>query len=89
MVDRPVAGRLLGAHVAERAEQLARTRQADVRLRRGKAEVGHQNVALVIDEQVGRLHIAVHHAPLVGEMQRGRGLAADLGDSAVEAGPPR
>ena len=44
-IDDPLGQRLLGAHVAERAEQVAGQRQAGVALDAGQAEVGDPEVA--------------------------------------------
>ena len=53
---------LLGAHVAERAQQVAGHGQAGVVLELGQAEVGDPEVAAVVEQQVGRLDVAVDDA---------------------------
>ena len=61
--------RLLGAHVAHRAQNVARLRQALLFAATGQAEVGHPEFALIIEQQVRRLHIAMDNAVLVRRVQ--------------------
>ena len=85
-----LAGRLLGAHVAQRAEQVAGLRQAGVGVELGQAEVGDPDVAAAVDQQVGRLDVAVDDAELVGVLQRLGRLRRQPGDGAEEVrGPVR
>ena len=52
----------------------------------GEAEVGDAQAALVVEEEVGRLDVAVDEAPAVGVLERTGGLEADLpGLGRVEA----
>ena len=66
----PLRQRLLGAHVAERAQQVAGDRQAGVVLEPGQAEIGDPEVALDVQQEVGRLDVAVHDAELVRVVER-------------------
>ena len=87
-VDRAGAG-LLGAHVSRRAEQAVVVGQARVGQPASQAEVGDPDAPLGIDQQVGRLDVAVDHA-LVVCMREGVGrLEADLGDPAEVGRPAR
>ena len=73
---------LLGAHVAERAEEVAGHRHAGVLFDAGQAEVGDPEFAGVVDQQVGRLDVAVEDAVLVGVVEGFGGLDAEVGDGA-------
>ena len=68
--DHPLGQRLLGAHVAERAEQVAGHRQPGVALDAGQAEVGDPEVAARVDQQVRRLDVAVQDPLLVRVLER-------------------
>ena len=70
-----VGRRLLGAHVAQRAQQVAGRRQARIALEAGQAEVGDPQVPQGVDHQVRRLDVAVQHPLLMGVLQRLGGLA--------------
>ena len=61
---------LLGAHVAQGADEVSGRRHAGFTPDTGQAEVGDPQVAATIDQQVGRLHVAVHNAALVGVFER-------------------
>jgi len=65
--------RLLRRYVLRRAgEQFQRERCAAFRLEQfGDAEVGQIGVAVVIEQDVGRLHVAVDDAVAVGQRERG------------------
>jgi hypothetical protein len=66
-------GRLFGGHVAGGADNGARLRQALPTLDAlGQAEVGDVRLALRVQEDVGRLEVAVQDAALVREMDRPR-----------------
>ena len=70
-----VAGHLLGAHVAERAEELAGAGQAGGGQQVGVGGVGHAEVehlrlAGLIHQDVGRLEVAVDDALVVGVLHR-------------------
>ena len=93
-----VAPGLLGGHVAGRAHDLAGLGLARVDLEPlGQAEVGDLGGAVAVEQDVGRLEVAVHDAGLVrgvhGPGQRGHQLgrrAAGLGRplEAVGQAPP-
>ena len=80
--DHALGERLLGAHVAERAEQVAGHRHAGVLFDAGQAEVGDPELAGVVDQEVGRLDVAVEDAVLVGVVEGFGGLDAEPGDRA-------
>ena len=84
VVDRHALGqRLLRAHVTQRAHQVARHRQAGLAvLHVGQAEVGHPQLAAPVQQQVGRLDVAMDDAQLVGVVQRLGRLDAQLGHAA-------
>ena len=60
---------LLRAHVPHRPHHVAGPGQRRVRLASGQPEVRDPQLARVVQQQVGRLHVAVHDAMLVGAMQ--------------------
>ena len=82
--DDALGERLLGAHVAERAQEVAGHRHAGVGFDAREAEVGDPELAALpsIYEQVGRLDVAVEDAVLVGVVEGFGGLDAELGDGA-------
>ena len=57
-------------------------RHARVRFQAGQAEVGDPGFAALVEQDVGRLHVAVEDAVLVGVVQALRNFDADLGDAA-------
>jgi hypothetical protein len=82
----PFGQRLLGAHVAQRAHQVAGDGQPGVALDVGQAKVGDPEAAAAVQQQVGLLDVAVDDAQLVGVVQRLGRLDAQLGHAA-EVGP--
>ena len=72
---------LLGAHVCRRAHCHARFGQLVVtpRQRSRDAEVGHQCTAVLGEEDILRLDVAVHHTMLVGVFQRAGGFMQRCG----------
>ncbi len=67
----PVGQRLLGRHVAGRAEDHATLRQGGAPLDAlGQAEVGDVGLAPLVEEDVGRLEVAVQDAALVRVVHR-------------------
>ena len=76
--DAPGQG-LLGAHVAERAEQVAGEGQAVISLDLGQPEVGHPDVPLGVEEQVAGFDVPVEDAAGVGVVQRLGGLQGQAG----------
>ena len=84
----PVAS-LLGTHVARRAEQAVVVGEPRIGQAASQAEVGDPNVPLGVDQQVGRLDVAMNH-PLVMGVRQGIGrLKTDCGDPTKIGGPPR
>ena len=61
-------GRLLGTHVAQRAEDVAGTGDVEFGLHPGESEVGHPGLAAGIDEQIWRLDISMDDAHFMGMM---------------------
>ena len=82
----PLAPEPLGGHVAERAQDVAGVGQPLV-LALGQAEVGDPDDPRVVEQQVGRLDVAVDDAAGVGVGQPLRRLAADLGHAPEELSP--
>ena len=71
---RPAALRLLRREVVGGADDLAGAGQRHARRRPGDPEVGDLDDAVVGDQHVARLHVAVDEAGAVRDGQRGRGL---------------
>ena len=70
MIDRQRFVDLLGCHVVRRAHCLTGAGQhRDLSDELGQAEVGDLHLALRVDQDVLRLHVAVHHALAVGVLQ--------------------
>jgi hypothetical protein len=76
-------GEPLRRHVADRAHDVAGLRQVVGVRGLGQAEVGHPHVAVVVQQQVARLDVAVEDALAVGILQCLGGLDADVGHAAV------
>ena len=72
--------RLLGTHVPQRAHQVAGPRQGRVGLAAGEAEVGHPELAVAVQEQIGGLDVAMDDAAFVGRLQGRRGLNPQAND---------
>ena len=84
MIDHhPLGQGLLGAHVAEGTDHVARHRQTGVGLQPGQAEVGDPEPALGVQKQIGRLDLAVDDADFVGVVERFGGLDAEVGHVAI------
>ena len=89
MVGRLAAG-LLGGHVVRRAGHDAALGQAGVVGGAGQAEVGELDpLDAVLQQDVGRLDVAVDQALGVGGGQAGGGLHADPQDLLQASGPSR
>jgi hypothetical protein len=74
------APHLLGGGVAGGAEHgPGGLRPAGLGQRPGQAEVGQPGGAVLVEEEVGRLHVAVDEPPGVGVVEAGGDLAADGG----------
>ncbi len=75
LVDHAAVGQcLLGAHVSQGAQDVAGDRQGRVGLETGEPEVGHPEVARVVDHEVRRLDVTVQHAVFVRVVERERRL---------------
>ena len=62
---------LLGRHVVRRPDDHPRAGEARRRLQRlGDAEVGQHHAAVMVEHDVGGLHVAVHHAALMRMAER-------------------
>ncbi len=71
-IHRP-ALRLLGRHVMRRADDHAGSREPTRRLQRFRdSEIGQHHAAVVVEHDVGRLHVAMHDAALVCVAERAR-----------------
>ena len=70
----------LRRHVFERADQIAGVRQVHLLEELRHSEIGHPHDALLVEQQIGRLNIAVQHALSVGVRQGVGDLYADLCD---------
>ena len=80
MVDDPAPGEdLLGARVAERAQELARDREPGIADDLGQAEVGDPELRPEVQQQVARLDVPMHDPRLVGVLQRQRRLPPQPG----------
>ena len=75
----PPAQGLLGAHVPQRAQDVAGERQPVVAADLRQAEVGDPEPALGVEQQVARLDVAVEDAAGVGVIQRLGGLERQPG----------
>jgi hypothetical protein len=84
----PLGQGLLRTHVADRADQVAGHGHAGVTLHAGQAEVGDPQLAAPVDEQVGRLDVAMDDALVVGVLQRPGGLQAEVGGRAEKGRVP-
>jgi len=79
----PLAPPLLRGHVAPRADDRSRPRQAARGVQQlGDAEVHHEGIAVIVEHHVRRLDVAVDHALVVGVVQRTPHLAQQTGDFA-------
>ena len=85
LIDDPAPGQgLLGAHVAERPDHVAGAREAEVAGESRQAEVGDPDRAVGVDQEVGRLDVAMEDAQAMGVVQRIGRLDAQPGDVAAE-----
>jgi hypothetical protein len=73
--------RLLGAHVPQGAQDVAGHRQAGVGLHPRQAEAGDPEVAADVDQQVGRLDVAVDDPQAMGVIKGFGGLHGQMGHS--------
>ena len=67
-----LAHRLLGRHVVRRAHRAAARREPPMKARRRDAEVGDQRVAVLVEQHVVRLHVAMHDAAAMRVVERAR-----------------
>ena len=61
--------RLFGAHVTQRAHQIAASRQGRVGLAASKSKIGHPELVVAVQHQIGRLDVAMDDAVFVGCVQ--------------------
>ncbi len=80
---------LLGTHVAQRAQQFARHGQAGGALEQSQAEIGDPEIAAHVEQQVGRLDVAMDDAGLMCVFERLGRLLHELGNSAEKRRAPR
>jgi hypothetical protein len=73
-----VAARLLGRQVLGGADDRPGLGHVGLGARPGDAEVGHLQVAVLGDEHVLGLHVAVHHVAPVGGAERGEDLLGEV-----------
>ena len=71
---------LLGTHIAEGSQQVTGHRQIRAALQSGQPEIRHPQPAAMVQQQVGRLDVAVNDAQLVGVLQRFGSLNAQFSD---------
>jgi hypothetical protein len=85
VIDNLAARRgLLGAHVPQRSQQVARHRELAVDLHPCQAEVGDPEIAARVEQQIGRLDVAVDDPHAVGVVEGFGGLHSQAGDRAKE-----
>ena len=82
----PRAERLLRAHVAERAQQVAGHREVRAAFDAGEPKVGEPQTAALIDEQIRGLDVAMDDAARVGVLERFGRLHRQLRGSAIKGG---
>ena len=84
-----LAADLLGRHVVHRAQRLAGPGEVGALAVLGQAEVGDQRGAVGIEQDVGGLDVAVHHAAGEQRVQPVRDLGADASAVGTSSGPSR
>ncbi len=85
LVDDPAPGLgLLGAHVPERADHVAGVRQAEIAGESRQAEIGDPECTVGIDQEVGRLDVAMDDTQAMGVVERIGGLGTQPGDIAAK-----
>ena len=90
MLSDRLARRLLGRHVAGRADDGGGRRQIPLaRQPLGQAEVGHVRLAGAVEQDVGRLEVAVEDAALVGVVHGAGDGRQQLGRGPRIIGEPR
>lgn len=77
---------LLGAHVTGSAQEAVMLGDAGIGESAGKAKIGHPDRSLFVDQEIGRLDVAVNDAMMVRMGQGFRGLQPDLGDPPEKGG---
>ena len=64
----PFTARLLGTHVSGRTSEVPSFR--DVRVSQGKSEIDQVRSLVLVDQDVARLHVSMHHTLLMRVVQR-------------------
>ena len=80
---------LLGRHVAERADHVARVREILLIGQLGEAEIGNPNEPLLVEQEVAGLDVAVKRALAVGVVQSTGRLGANAGNAPPVGRPQR
>ena len=79
-----LAHRLLGAHEPQGADQVTGAGQVAVFLHPGQAEIGHPQMARPVQEEIGRLDVAVDHSVSMGVVEGFRRLECQMRRGSIE-----
>ena len=84
LVDDPSPGQgLLGAHVTERTDHVAGMSQAEITGKPRQSEIGDPERTIRVDQQVGRLDVAMEDAQTMGVVKCIGRLSTKSGDVAA------